>query len=893
MTGRILAHYQIVEKLGEGGMGVVYKARDLHLDRFVALKLLPSEKLADPERKRRFVQEAKSASALNHPNIIHIYDISDSEGVPFLAMEYVAGKTLSGLIGRKGLRLDDALKYAIQIADALAKAHSAGIVHRDLKPSNIMVTDEGLIKVLDFGLAKLTEQGVSHEFDETRTMSKDAAQTEEGVIVGTAAYMSPEQAEGKPVDARSDIFSFGAVLYEMLSGKRAFQGGSRVSTLAQVLNQEPTPLHEIAAGIPVELEKLIARCLRKDRERRLRSMADLRVAIAELKEESESGSPAPADPAVRSPTVSWPQWWALAAMICVAAAGLFWFFRPSGAIRESALKEVPLTSYPGSEESPSFSPDGNQIAFSWNGEKQDNFDIYVKLIGPGAPLRLTTNPADDSWPTWSPDGRMIAFLRDLGAAKFGVFVIPALGGPERKLLDTVVPNAGWLSGPYLAWLPDSKGIIFTDKGSPERPSGLFLLRIDSSERRQLTFAPAGSLGDSAPALSPDGSNLVFQRATGVGPRDLYLLAFSSAFVPAGEPKRITFDNTILEGAAWTPSGRDIVFSSARAGGGLWKIALPRLGGSPGKPQRLERIGGSSPTISRQGHRLAYVAGSGGDLDIWRVKLPDWQKSGSASEPAKFISSTHDEFAPQYSPDGLKLAFESDRSGSLEIWVCASDGSNCGQLTSFGGPLTGLPHWSPDSKRIAFYSRVEDKARIHIINAEGGAPQRLTNDASDNMFSNWSRDGRWIYFSSNRSGMDQIWKMPSNGGTAVQVTRSGGFAVTESPDGKYLYYTRSKDQNTSLWRMPAEGGSEALVLESVVLINYAVTDHGVYFMTQPDSRASKKLIQFLSFGDQARSLLASTELDVYAGLAVSPDEHWLLYAQNQPASSDLMLVENFE
>ncbi|PYT28164.1 MAG: hypothetical protein DMG57_15895 [Acidobacteria bacterium] len=346
----------------------------------------------------------------------------------------------------------------------------------------------------------------------------------------------------------------------------------------------------------------------------------------------------------------------------------------------------------------------------------------------------------------------------------------------------------------------------------------------------------------------------------MGPRDLYFQAFSAAFVPDGEPKRITCDNTILEETAWTSKGRDIVFSSARSGGRLWKIALPRLGGSPGRPQRLGRIRGSSPTISRQGPRLAYAAGSWGDLDIWRVQIPDWRKSGSASAPTKFISSTHDEFA-QYSPDGLKFAFESVRSGRLEIWACASDGSNCGQLPSFGGPLTCLPQWSPDSQRIAFYSRVEDKARIHIINAEGGVPQRLTND-DDNMLSNCSRDGRRIYFSSNRSGKDQIWKMPSSGGAAAQVTGNGGFAVTESPDGKYLYYIRSKDRNTVLCRMPAEGGPEALVLESVVLFNYAVTGHGIYFMTQPDSRASKKLIQFLSCGDQTTKIIASTDLDVY-------------------------------
>ena len=241
MIGQRLLHYEIVEKLGEGGMGVVYKARDTHLDRFVAIKVLPPEKVADPERKRRFVQEAKAASALNHPNIVTVHDISSDAGHDFITMEYVAGKTLDRLIGHKGLGLKETLDYAIQATGALTKAHSAGIVHRDLKPSNIMVTGDGLVKVLDFGLAKLTETvapASAGEFEATRTVKP---YTEEGTVVGTAAYMSPEQAEGKTVDARSDIFSFGAVLYEMLTGRRAFQRDSRLSTLAAILREEPKP----------------------------------------------------------------------------------------------------------------------------------------------------------------------------------------------------------------------------------------------------------------------------------------------------------------------------------------------------------------------------------------------------------------------------------------------------------------------------------------------------------------------------------------------------------------------------------------------------------------------------------------------------------------------------
>jgi serine/threonine protein kinase len=258
MVGKVLAQYRITEKLGEGGMGIVWKARDTHLDRFVAIKILPPEKVSDPERKRRFVQEAKTASALNHPNIIHIYDIAESDGAPFIAMEYVLGKTLGELIGRKGLRVNDVLHYAVQIAGALDKAHSAGIIHRDLKPSNLMVTSDGLVKVLDFGLAKLTEptQGDSGE---TQTVRAGPPDTEEGVVLGTAAYMSPEQAEGKAIDARSDIFSFGALLYEMVTGRRAFHGDSKLSTLSAILKEEPEALPR---DTPRDLEKIITRCLR-------------------------------------------------------------------------------------------------------------------------------------------------------------------------------------------------------------------------------------------------------------------------------------------------------------------------------------------------------------------------------------------------------------------------------------------------------------------------------------------------------------------------------------------------------------------------------------------------------------------------------------------------------
>jgi len=292
VIGQALGHYRIEAKLGEGGMGVVYRAFDTHLDRPVAIKILRADATTSPERRRRFQQEAKAASALNHPNIVHIYDISSSGGTDYIAMEFVDGKTLDRLIGKSRLALGDTLKYAIQVADALARAHAAGIVHRDLKPANMIVSEEGRVKLLDFGLAKLTETAAAADIDSaagTATMTaREDVQTEEGTILGTVAYMSPEQAEGKKVDARSDIFSFGSVLYEMVTGRRPFEGVNKISTLSAILHKEPPPLAEVAPDVPAELDKIISRCLRKDPDRRAQHAGDIKVALAELREDSGS-----------------------------------------------------------------------------------------------------------------------------------------------------------------------------------------------------------------------------------------------------------------------------------------------------------------------------------------------------------------------------------------------------------------------------------------------------------------------------------------------------------------------------------------------------------------------------------------------------------------------------
>ncbi|MBK5292533.1 MAG: serine/threonine-protein kinase, partial [Acidobacteriia bacterium] len=501
MVGRTLAHYRIVEKLGEGGMGVVYKARDAHLGRYAALKLLLPDKVADPERKRRFVQEAKAASSLNHPNIVTIYDIASEDGIDFIAMEFVPGKTLDQLIPRKGMRLNEVLQYAVQMADALAAAHEAGIVHRDLKPGNVMVSDKGLVKVVDFGLAKLMEPRLP--VSAATVTLESAPKTVEGAIVGTVAYMSPEQTEGKPVDARSDIFSFGSMLYEMVTGQRPFRRGSTESTLAAIQHEEPPALD---VNSPHDLDVLITRCLRKASERRWQAMADLKVALQDLKEETDSGklmAPKAARPVRRllSPIL----FAGLTVILVGAAVGVFWRMRPgvdTGAdTGVEAATVVPLTSFPTLEQHPSLSPDGNQVAFSWNGPEGSNFDIYVKQVdGPGL-ARLTTDPASDANPAWSPDGKWIAFTR----ADSGIVLISPIGGPERKLVSTV-------SRP--SWTPDSQSLVFTGDAPPGRARAVVLLSLATGIRKPLTAPPKDYWGDASPAISPDGQLLAFTRSPG-------------------------------------------------------------------------------------------------------------------------------------------------------------------------------------------------------------------------------------------------------------------------------------------------------------------------------------------------------------------------------------------
>ena len=503
--GTRLGSFEIVSTLGAGGMGEVYRARDMRLGREVAIKMLPVDLAADASYRERFEREARAISRLAHPHICVLHDVghatlAGSVERQYLVMELLDGETLAARLMHGALPLDQAVACGIQIAEALAAAHARGIIHRDLKPANVMIGTDGDVKVLDFGLAKLMEVEASSQ---RGTLSTEVPLSDLGTIAGTAAYMSPEQATGGQVDARSDIFSFGATLYEITTGVCAFAGDSPAEVVAAVLQGALKPPTQINPSIPRELELVILRCLRRDPERRNQTMLDVRNELRELAEQSDSHSLAPA-PMVRR----WHRGRVAAsvavAVTLVAATWVFW----RRSVEFPPIRVLPVAILAGYEMMPTLSPDGNQLAFAWNGDKGGrNFDIYVSIVGSAAVHRITSDPAHDVNPSWSPDGRQIAFVRHRSNDRAGrVYVMSPLGGGERKVSDfgvTVADDPIADAFGQICWSPDGRYIAaaraIAVPGSSES-TGIYLIPAQGGEPRLLTHATApGTHRD--PALS--------------------------------------------------------------------------------------------------------------------------------------------------------------------------------------------------------------------------------------------------------------------------------------------------------------------------------------------------------------------------------------------------------
>ncbi len=861
---QILGHYRIVSKLGEGGMGVVYLARDIRLDREVALKVVTAE--------RRFLAEAKAASALNHPNIVTVHDVGTQGDVNYLVMEYVPGKPLDRLIPRNGLKVKEALRYAIQIADALACAHQAGIVHRDLKPANVLITETGVAKVVDFGVAK-----------QLRTGENASTLTQHGVILGTAAYMSPEQAAAKAVDARSDIFSFGSVLYEMVTGRRAFQGDSTAAILAAVLREQPEPPSVVADDVPPQLTELITHCLKKDPADRLQQMDAVKAALESITTNTQ--------PRVRQPRKR--RKLVLRSSVGILATGIaavaLWYSNTSPPV--PVPTPVPLTTYPGFESGATFSPDGTQVAFSWckfegaplwHSEYRNICNIYVKQIGVEPPSRVTETRTKDFSPAWSPDGRWIVFLRLISSTRLVLIRVPQRGGNERVLSEYDISGFGNMPhAPYLAWTPDSRWVVCPTPGT--KGWFLSLVATESEEKRILTTPSDSFYGDTAPAVSSDGHTLLFSRDQ--GGYHIFKLGLSDQYVPHGEPVKLSAPDPPNLGLAWRPDETGIVFASGFGGErGLWQLSA-RAGIAP---QRLPFAASfaAEPAISRRGNRLAYTANRS-DSNIWRLDLVGPARQPAA--PVQLIASTKQDGEPAPSPDGTKLAFSSERSGTQELWVCNRDGSNPQPLTSFAGMNCTGPQWSPDGQSIVLMLYEKPGSKLCVISTKTGAVRRLSIRGK---WPSWSPDGQWIYFGSIRSPY-AIWKVPAQGGEPVQITSGADDDMPQvSADGKFVYYNKGWPGPLSIWRVPVDGGQSMKVIDGVSTGgHWTLAKDGLYFFTTPDERGHSE-IRFHDFVTRTSKKIATVERTVGIRISVSPDGRSIYYPQFDDAGSDLMLVENF-
>ena len=845
-AGQQLAHYRLVEKIGEGGMGVVWKALDTTLDREVAVKILPEELSAETDRLARFEREAKLLASLNHPNIAAVYSVHEAAGRRFLAMELVAGDDLARRIEAGPLQVNDALEIGRQIAEALEAAHESGVMHRDLKPANVVVTPDGKVKVLDFGLAKELPAGRgfgSHTASPTITSGGTAA----GVILGTAAYMSPEQARGKPLDKRTDIWSFGCLLYETLVAKPPFEGETSSDMVAKILEREPDWEALRANNVPPRVVELIRRCLQKDSRRRLRDIGDARIEIEEALEAPAGAVDGAAVPATRPQSPLFVA--GVALLFGLLGALAVWIFFPSTTSKTTAeglevVQVTRLTHDTGLSEWPSWSADGSLLAFA--ADRDGDFEIYVRQVDGGQDVNVTNDPGQDFQPAFCPDGNSIAFISTrsskTGMIKIGaswgmefrtlggdLWMVPALGGQARRLagdanFPTWHPDGGRIG--YVSGTENHRSIleVGVDGGPPQT-----VLDVPSStwEIVRLKYSPNGNWI----SFETVGREVLLMPADGGSPRELinasshvwdasgeriYYLARDSSggtrllsveIDPRsgevrGEPQAFGLMTGFLRDLAVSRDGRRLAAAELEGSLNLTLLPLNAAGDAPAGPERILSKGqviDRYPAFSPDGRRIAFSSDRLGPMEIWIFDL-DTEKQKPLRLPGEDLGAN----LVYWSPDSRNVAITRSVGGGLQsVWLAAADGSQAEELVPPTRALLGGP-FSPDGKSVLYSARVDENTQLFAVDLATRQARQLTSSPWDTLGADWSPDGRSVAVVSNQGGAVQVWRMPASGGETEPLT-SGDERVRHafySPDGRWVYFQPS---HRNIWRVPATGG----------------------------------------------------------------------------------------
>jgi Tol biopolymer transport system component len=803
--GASLLHYRVVEKLGEGGMGAVWKATDSTLGREVAIKVLPADFAADAERLARFDREAKVLASLNHPGIGAIYGFHEAGGVRFLAMELVPGEDLSQRLERGSIPAPEAVEIARQIAEALEYAHERGIVHRDLKPANIKLTPDGQVKVLDFGLAKAVVGDASAAgptSTPTILPTVTSAGTAAGMILGTAAYMSPEQARGKAVDKRADIWAFGVVLFEMLAGRKLFAGETVSDTIAAVLTREVN-FDTLPRSVPASLRRLLARCLERDPKARLRDIGEARIAL----EGPVAGSSLDAPVAPRSAAARFLPW-TIAGLAIVAALAFALRKAPVGGVGAvgSETRFAPLTSFAGVEAPGSFSPDGSFLAYGHTAE--GSVDLFVLPTTGGAPISLFKSPYDEGPPRWSPDGKWIAFT-SFKDGRAGIFLISPLGGPAQKLADLSQREPSSYAMGALGtqpWSPDGRWLLFTRANEKGVAS---LWRIDLEGRQEKEVAtPVDGRSYGQASVSPDGSRIVCETwSTESGKSSLGLLDLDGS-KETTTPRPLVVEEANALQPSFSPRGDAVIFISDRAGGGtnVWTIDLASKRVAPVtlSPTRVE-----SPVAAKDGRLAVAVSSHQTDLYLDAV---------DGSSQRRLTLHTHDNFSAQLSPDGRRLVYMSDRTGDAEIWLLDLESGEERRLTD-NPALDVNPNWSPDGKSILFQSDRGGAFHPWTLEVEGGRIEPFGKGIAELegltiSSATWAPDGSRIGIGAlDKTDRPALWTLAKDGklsGPFLQDAQTRDLQFYR--DGRTVLYVREGKEGSGpeLRAADLESGAEALL-----------------------------------------------------------------------------------